>query len=117
LSSEQEALALLQVRPTGPSISEMIANTPPEQMKAGMALWQAWHQRCGSACIDPGAPLDKSTTVTKESSTSGKTQITGYTILQVDSMEEAVALMKNHPHFFMPGSSAQILECVHMPGM
>ncbi len=86
-------------------------------MKAGMALWQAWHQRCGSACIDPGAPLDKSTTVTKDSSTPGMTPITGYTILQADSMEKAVALMKDHPHFFMSGSSAQILECVHIPGM
>lgn len=101
----------------GPSVSDMIANTPPEQMKAGMALWQAWHQRCGSACIDPGAPLDKSTTVTKDSSTPGMTPITGYTILQADSMEKAVALMKDHPHFFMSGSSAQILECVHIPGM
>jgi hypothetical protein len=101
----------------GPTVSDMIANTSPEQMKAGMALWQTWHERCGNACVDLGAPLDKSTTLTKEASTRGKTAITGYTILQADSLEGAVALMKNHPHFFMPGSSAQILECVPMPGM
>jgi hypothetical protein len=101
----------------GPSVSEMFAKTPPEQMKAGMAMWQTWHEKCGSACIDLGAPLDNSTTVTKESATSGRTSITGYTLLQAASMEEAVSLMKNHPHFFMPGASAQILECVSMPGM
>jgi hypothetical protein len=95
----------------------MFANTPPEKMKAGMAMWQAWHEKCGGACVDLGAPLDQSTTVTKDSSIPGRTAITGYTVLQAESMKEAVALMNNHPHFFMPGSSAQILECVSMPGM
>jgi hypothetical protein len=101
----------------GPSVAEMFANTTPEQLKAGMAMWQAWHERCGSACVDLGAPLDKSTTVTKDSATPGRTPVTGFTILQAASMDEAVSLMKNHPHFYMPGASAQILECVPMPGM
>jgi hypothetical protein len=102
---------------TGMSVAEMFANSTPEQMAAGMALWQAWRQKSGSAIADLGAPLDKSTTVTKASSAPRKTTITGYSILQAASMEEAVNLMKDHPHFHMPGSSAQILECVNMPGM
>jgi hypothetical protein len=51
--------------------------------------------------------LDKSTTL--------ETAITGYTLLAATSIEEAVTLMKDHPHFFMSGSSAQILECVPYP--
>jgi len=102
---------------TGMSVAEMIAKTPPEQMAAGMALWEAWHKKCGDAIVDLGAPLDKSTTVIKASSALGKTTITGYSILQAGSVEEAVALMKDHPHFHMPGSSVEILECVPMPGM
>jgi hypothetical protein len=47
-------------------------------------------------------------TVTKHSSASARTSITGYTFLQAGSMEEAVYLMKNHPKFFAPGSSAPI---------
>jgi hypothetical protein len=101
----------------GLSVAEMFANTPPEQLKAGMAMWQAWHERVGSACVDLGAPLDNSTTVTKDSAAPGRSNITGFSILEAGSMEEALALMKNHPHFFMPGSSAQILECVSMRGM
>jgi len=50
--------------------------------------------------------------VTQDSSAPGKTTITGYGFLQADSIQEAVALMKGHPHFFMPGASAQILECI-----
>jgi hypothetical protein len=38
-------------------------------------------------------------------------------MLQAGSMDEAVELMKPHPHFHMPGASVQILELVPMPGM
>jgi hypothetical protein len=102
---------------SGISVSEMIARSTPEQMQSGMAAWQAWREKSGSAIVDLGAPLDHSTTVTGASSSAGKTSITGYTFLQAASLEDAVALMQGHPHFHMPGSSAQILECVPMPGM
>jgi hypothetical protein len=102
---------------TGSSVSEMFASVTPEQMKAGMAAWQAWHEKAGAALADFGAPLDHSTTVAGDVATPGKTIVTGYSILQAASMDEVVLLMKGHPHLRMPGSSAQILECVAMPGM
>jgi hypothetical protein len=102
---------------SGVSVAEMFANSTPEQMAAGMALWQAWYQKCGRAVVDLGAPLDKATTVTPASVVPGKTSITGYTILQADSIDAAIALMKDHPHFHMPDASVEILECVPMPGM
>jgi hypothetical protein len=102
---------------SGMSVAEMMAQSTPEQMEAGMAVWRAWHEKCGSAVVDLGAPLDKSTTVKPDSAEAGKTSITGYSLLQAGSMEEAVSLMKGHPHFHAPGSSVQILECVPLPGM
>jgi hypothetical protein len=102
---------------SGMTVSEMFASSTPEQMKAGMGAWRAWHQKCGSAVVDLGAPLDKSITVAGGAGTPSKTSITGYTFLQAGSVEEAVSLMKDHPHFQMPGSSVQILECIAMPGM
>lgn len=102
---------------TGPSVAEMFKSSTPEQMAAGMAAWHAWHEKSGSAVTDLGAPVDKSTTVAAGVATPGKTSITGYTFLQAESLEGAVALMKDHPHFHMPGSSVQILECIKMPGM
>ncbi len=102
---------------SGPSVAEMFASATPEQLKAGMGTWRAWYEKSGGAVVDLGAPLDKSTRVTSDASTPGRTTITGYSFLQASSMEEAVALMKGHPHFFGPGASAQVLECVPMPGM
>ena len=102
---------------SGVPVAEMIANSTPEQMAAGMAAWRVWFEKCGSAVVDAGAPLDKSTKVTGGTAEHGKTSITGYTVIKAGSMEEAVALMKEHPHFRAPASSVQILECVAMPGM
>jgi hypothetical protein len=99
----------------GMTVTEMLAKTTPDQMAAGMAVWRGWQEKCGSAIVDPGAPLDKSTSV--KAGTPEKTSITGYTLLQAGSLEEAMALLKGHPHFYAPGSSVQILECVAIPGM
>jgi hypothetical protein len=102
---------------SGMSVAEMFAKTPPEQMAKGMAAWQAWREKSGNAVTDLGAPLDRSTTVANGVGTPGKSSVTGYTFLQAGSMEEAIGLMKDHPHFHMPGASVQILECLQMPGM
>jgi hypothetical protein len=102
---------------SGVSVSEMFANTPPEQMAAGMAAWQTWTEKCGSAITDIGAPLDNSTVVAEGAAKRTKTSITGYTLLEAESLGDAVALMKEHPHFHTPGASIQILECIRMPGM
>jgi hypothetical protein len=102
---------------TGPSVSEMFSKSTPEQLAAGMDAWRAWHEKCGGAIVDLGAPLDKSVTVAGPGkATPGKTTITGYTFLQAGSLDEAVTLMEGHPHFHMPGASVQILEYISMPG-
>ena len=78
----------------GPSVSEMFARTPPEQLAAGMAAWQAWREKNYRVHVSSGSVF-----------------------LQAASMEEADGLIKDHPHLRMPGSSVEILECVAMPGV
>src|ERR1700685_3078877 len=70
---------------SGISVAEMFAKSTPEQMAAGLAAWRASHDKCGSAILDLGAPLDKSTTVVGGSAAPSKTSITGYTFLQAGS--------------------------------
>jgi hypothetical protein len=59
----------------------------------GDKQWKAWYEGTGGAVVDLGAPLDQSTTLTGGTSPAEKTAITGYSILQADSIDEAVALM------------------------
>jgi hypothetical protein len=102
---------------SGMSVSEMMANTPSEQMAAGMAAWHAWSEKSGKAIVDLGAPLDKSMVIAGETVSPEKSALTGYSLLEAASPEEAAELMKSHPHFHGPGASIQILECVAMPGI
>jgi hypothetical protein len=100
----------------GPSISEMFANAPKDQLEAGMALWVAWIEKCGIALVSPGAPLDKPTVMKAGTAAPARSSITGYAIIQAESIEAATELLKDHPHFHAPGASIEFLECVQMPG-
>jgi len=101
----------------GMSAADMFANTPPEQLEAGMAMWKAWHDSCADAIVDLGAPLDKPVEVKDGVSTPVKSAVSGYSILQAESLAAATDLMKGHPHFFAPGASIEVFECVKIPGM
>ncbi len=101
----------------GESTAEAIANTSPEQMKAGMALWQAWHAKCKDAIVDLGAPLGGAVRVDAAGAAAAHSAVSGYSVLQAESKDAAVRLMEGHPHFHMPGASIEILEVVPMPGV
>jgi hypothetical protein len=101
----------------GMSVAQMFANSTPEQMAAGMAAWNTWREKAGDAVLDLGAPLDKPTAVSGGKSTPGRSSITGYSILEAASIEAAVDLVKDHPHFHTPDPSIEVLECVPMPGL
>lgn len=111
------ALYLSEAAAAGGSIAEAFANTPPEQLQAGLAAWGEWYGKAGSAVLDMGAPLDNSTIITPTGVEKNPSAISGFTILEAESMEAAVALLQQHPHFHMPGSSVHIMEFVQMPGM
>ena len=99
------------------SVADMFANTPPEQLQAGMAMWMTWYGKAGPAIVDGGAPLDKSHTVDGAGATPFKTPVTGYTVLEAGSLEQALDLVKDHPHLFGPHASIEVLEAIPMPGM
>jgi len=51
---------------------------------------------------------------TKRGSSKGKTEITGYTIVQAEDMDAVKAIVKGHPHFMLPKSSIEVLEIMPM---
>jgi hypothetical protein len=98
--------------------AEMMTNSTPEQMKAGMDAWGAWMGRVGDSLVDVGAPLGGSRSVDQGSRASGGSHVTGFSVLQADSLDAAAALVENHPHLSTPGgASVEILEYLPVPGM
>jgi hypothetical protein len=78
--------------------ADLMADSTPEQMQAGMDAWMAWTQKCGDALVDLGSPLGGGTTVTAQSVSPSDGQLAGFSILDTGSIDEATALVQDHPH-------------------
>jgi hypothetical protein len=72
-----------------------------EENAAVMAAWGAWYEGMGAAIVDGGNPFGNSKNVTDKGIGDGSVSsppVTGYTIISADSLDAAVAKVKNHPH-------------------
>jgi hypothetical protein len=71
-----------------------------------------WRRYCG-ALTDPGAPLGPAVTVSADGVRPGDAdgRVSGYSVLQADDMDSAVALVRDHP-FVTRGGSLQVTEAV-----
>src|SRR3989344_6166019 len=78
--------------------AEKMAAATPEDAKNGMEPWMAWAAKVGSGMVDMGTPLGNGMAVTKSGVTPSTKEVVGYTILQANSMDEAVEMLKGHAH-------------------
>ena len=65
-----------------------------------MAKWHAWVESLGQALIQPGTPVSKSKTVSSMGVTNdgGPNPLSGYSIVQAESFDQAVEMAKSCPH-------------------
>ena len=95
--------------------TEMMTQMTDEQRKAGMDMWMAWSGKVGGALADFGMPLGESRSVGSDAAPS---QVTGYSILEAGSLDEAMKLVDDHPHLQTPGGATiDVYEFLPMPGM
>lgn len=79
-------------------VAERFATAAPEEAQAGVRLWTEWFDQLGPALVDPGRPLGNARTVTRSGITAAPTEVIGMTILQADTMEDALAMVRDHHH-------------------
>jgi hypothetical protein len=96
------------------SAREQMQSATPEQQQAGMELWQAWATKAGSAIADLGAPLGDGTMV---GDGDAYNDTAGYSILEADSEQAVMELLRDHPHFHAPGGQIEVHEMLPVPGM
>jgi hypothetical protein len=97
-----------------PVAAEQQMNFSPEEMKKAMEPWNAWYKKHGKAIVDMGAPMGMGMHFTKHASSKGKTQITGYTIVQANDVDAVKAIIEGHPHFMLPKAAIEVLEIMPM---
>lgn len=97
------------------TVSPMVtmASADPERTRVEMDKWTAWGASVGSALADWGAPLGESAVLQGRTSSDF---LTGFSIVQAESLEAAKGLFDEHPHLGAPANSIDLLEMLPMPG-
>jgi hypothetical protein len=91
-----------------------MAQTPEEQEQV-MAAWGEWFGRLGSAVVDGGNPFAGSKSVGPDGSVSdgAPSGLTGYSVLQADSLDGAVDVARGCP-ILSSGGSVDVYETIEM---
>ena len=97
-----------------PVSAEVQMNVSPEEMKKGMEPWLAWQKKNKKAIVDMGNPLGKGTCYDKKGASKGKTQVTGYAIIQAKDADAVKEILADHPHFMTPKNTIEVLEIMPM---
>lgn len=91
----------------------------PETPEAGQAMmdeWNQWIADMGPKMPVPGDPFGKSYTVTAEGATlgAGPMPLMGYSVIEVDTLEEALEIAQNCPFMKMKGAQIELAQLMAM---
>ncbi len=88
----------------------------PEEGQQQMAKYREWLAALGDAAVSPANPLKGTSTVLPDGSvTAGSTMsMSGFTVIEATSMEQALAVAKACP-FLEIGGSLEVSELIKMP--
>ncbi|MDX5398406.1 MAG: hypothetical protein LPK92_01600 [Actinomycetes bacterium] len=95
---------------------DMDADVDPEARQAAMDAWYGWAESMGGSLLDLGHPLAGGVRVTPEGTVESTNEVAGYSLIEGDSLEAAVASMQSHPHLTQPGTSIEVHEAQPLPG-
>ena len=88
----------------------------PEEGKQHFAKYKQWLSSLGEAAVSPANPLKDTHTIHSDGSVAsgGLTTMSGYTIIDADTIEAALTMAKACP-FLEIGGSLEVSELMHMP--
>lgn len=86
-----------------------------EEGMVHMEKWQAWMKSLGDAIVDPGMPVSASKTVDSNGVTDngGSNPLSGITVVQAETMEQALDMAKRCPHVDI-GGSIEVAQAMDM---
>jgi hypothetical protein len=89
----------------------------PEEGKQHMSKYMGWLSSLGDSAVSPANPLKNTSTVNPDGTvtTGSTTTMSGYTIIEADSIEAALEIARGCP-FLDIGGSLEVSELIKMPG-
>jgi hypothetical protein len=91
--------------------------TSPEKGKQHFAKYQEWLNSLGDSAVSPMNPFKNTHTVKPDGSvtTGSSTKMSGYTIIEAESMDAALEISKACPFLDINGT-LEVSEMMQMPG-
>ena len=89
----------------------------PEEGKQHMSKYMDWLSSLGDSAVSPANPFKNTSTVNSDGTVTsgGTTKMSGYTIIEVDSMDAALSIAKACPFLDINGT-LEVSELMQMPG-
>jgi hypothetical protein len=93
--------------------TDMGAPPTPEASDQMMSAFTDWAGGVGDKMVDPGSPLGPSKVVTSAGESDGQAAgpVTGYSIIDADSLDDAVSAVRSHP-FLSRGGTLQVSQAI-----
>ena len=88
----------------------------PDEFMSVMAAWMGWFQGMGDAVVDGGNPVGPSYTVSSDgvADNGGSNPASGYSLINADSVEDALEMAKGCP-ILERGGSVEVAEAAILP--
>ncbi|HUC20993.1 MAG TPA: hypothetical protein VMR98_05905 [Candidatus Polarisedimenticolaceae bacterium] len=100
------------------SAGETMAKSTKEEMQASMAAWMAWKDEAEKKVkFEFGSPMQAVGRITPDGVVASDSQASGYSMIEADSKELVIEVLRNHPHLQRKGATIDVLEMITMPGM
>lgn len=110
-------LAVYTGTPGARSRWESLSESERVQRQAqGIAAWKKWVRDNAAAIVEMGGPLSRTKRVSAAGITDIRNNLSGFTIVEAKSQEDAARLFLNHPHFtIFPGEGVEVMEVLPVP--
>jgi hypothetical protein len=98
------------------AVMEQMQRMTPELGADMIRQWFEWKDRCGDAVVEIGGPLMNGQKVTNKGNQPSRSELGSYSVLQAESMEDALVLLEGHPHLsYAEGCTIEIFEAMPSP--
>jgi hypothetical protein len=97
---------------------EMMKNPDPVKQKEGMAEWTKWMEKNkASFVMGVNTPLGKNKRVMASGVQDMRNEITGISVVEAESHDDAAKIFMDNPELKMPGAYVDVIAWVDMSGM
>jgi hypothetical protein len=100
------------------TMADWMQKVSPEERKSQsdkmMKDWSTWQEAHKAQIKDNGMPLGKTKRVLKTGVTDIKNDLNYYLVVEAESHDKAVEMIKDNPHLQIPDSYVDVMEIPHM---